>query len=424
MPSIDPLKQREFAVDVVRRLREANFEAYWAGGCVRDQLLNRTPYDYDVATSAHPEEIRAVFRHRKTLAVGAAFGVMTVVGPRRAGQVEVTTFRQDVSYSDGRHPDKIAFSSPEEDAQRRDFTINGMFFDPLDNRVVDFVGGPTDIERRILRAIGDARQRFTEDKLRMLRAIRFASILDFGLEEKTLAAIGEMADQISVVSAERIAGEVQIMLVHPSRVQAVRRLHETGLLKAILPEAAEIADDRESAAWQKTLALLGAIDESTFPLSMAAIFFMTAIVDLPEVVGQRWKLSRDEIDRFAWLLEHRRSLVDASRRPWSQVQPLMVHPGIDELIRLHAAEAAVGMPIDLADVEFAIEQRRRPSEELNPPPLIDGQDLIALGIPRGPVFALLLNAAREAQLDGKIKSQAEALTLVSQRWQEERRPQN
>ncbi len=392
---IDPLKQRALPSKWFASCAKHGFEAYWAGGCVRDQLLRRTPYDYDVATSAHPEEIRRVFQHRKTLAVGAAFGVMTVVGPRGAGQVEVTTFRQDVSYSDGRHPDRIAFSSPEEDAKRRDFTINGMFFDPLEERVVDFVGGQADVQRRIVRAIGKARQRFTEDKLRMLRAIRFASIFDFELEEATLAAICEMADQITVVSAERIAGEMRIMLLHPSRIEAVRRLHETGLLKAILPETAEISDDRESDRWERSLSLLGVIEESTFPLSMAAIFFTTANSDLPEVVGQRWKLARDEIDRFAWLLDHRSALVGASRRPWSQVQPLIVHPGALELIRLHAAEAAIRMPVDSADVEFATAQRQRPIEELNPPPLVDGKDLIGLGIPRGPVFAQLLKAARE-----------------------------
>src|SRR5262249_1299501 len=173
MSKLDPQKQREFAVEVVRQLRDHGFQAYWAGGCVRDHLLERTPKDYDVATSAHPEEIRSVFSHRKTLSIGAAFGVMTVLGPRAAGQIEVGTFRQDVSYSDGRHPDKIAFSSPEEDAQRRDFTINGMFYDPLVEQVIDYVGGEADLKLGVIRAIGNAHERFTEDKLRMLRAVRF-----------------------------------------------------------------------------------------------------------------------------------------------------------------------------------------------------------------------------------------------------------
>jgi len=242
VPHVDPEKQREFAVEVVRQLREHGFEAYWAGGCVRDQLLGRAPYDYDVATSAHPEEIRRVFKHRKTLAVGAAFGVMTVLGTRGAGQIEVATFRQDVGYSDGRHPDRIAFSSPEQDAQRRDFTINGMFYDPLENRIIDFVGGEADLKNRIVRAIGDARQRIAEDKLRMLRAVRFASIFDFRLEANTRDAICDMAPQVTVVSAERIADEMRIVLVHPARIRAIELLKTSGLLQAILPDAAALGD--------------------------------------------------------------------------------------------------------------------------------------------------------------------------------------
>src|SRR5260370_28077261 len=166
MPHLVHEKQRRFAVEVVEELRAAGFAAYWAGGCVRDQLLGRTPWDYDVATGAKPEEIRGLFGRRRTLAIGAAFGVITVLGPPEAGQVEVTTFRRDAGYSDGRHPDRVTFTSPEEDARRRDFTINGMFYDPLADRVIDFVGGADDLRARIVRAIGLARERFAEDKLR------------------------------------------------------------------------------------------------------------------------------------------------------------------------------------------------------------------------------------------------------------------
>ncbi len=169
MSQIDSHKQREFAIDVVRRLREHAYEAYWAGGCVRDQLLGKPPKDFDVATSAKPDEIRQVFGPRRTIAIGAAFGVITVVGPRSAGQIEVATFRQDASYSDGRHPDSVQFSTPAADAERRDFTINGMFYDPVDDRVIDFVGGRDDLARQIIRAIGDPPARFAEDKLRLLR---------------------------------------------------------------------------------------------------------------------------------------------------------------------------------------------------------------------------------------------------------------
>jgi poly(A) polymerase len=404
VPHVVPENQREFAVEVVRQLRDHGFEAYWAGGCVRDQLLSRTPYDYDVATSAHPEEIRRVFKHRKTLAVGAAFGVMTVLGPRGAGQIEVATFRQDVGYSDGRHPDRIAFSSPQQDAQRRDFTINGMFYDPLEQRVIDYVGGETDLRNGIVRAIGDARQRIAEDKLRMLRAVRFASIFDFHLEASTRAAICDMASEVTVVSAERIADEMRIILVHPARVRAIEMLKATGLLPAILPGAAGQLGERETA-------LLAALDAPTFPLAMSVLLHAVPNADVAETVGQRWRLARAETERIAWLIANQRSLSGASTQPWSQLQPLLVRPGADELIAFHAARAAVGTA-DPHDVEFCRTQLQRPTLELDPPVLLTGDDLIGLGIPRGPVYARLLKAVRAAQLDGLLANRTEALALA------------
>ena len=174
--------QREFALEIVEQLRAAGFEALWAGGCVRDQLLGLAPKDYDVATSATPDEIRDLFGRRRTLAIGASFGVITVLGPRAAGQIEVATFRTDAAYSDGRHPDSVTFTTAEHDAARRDFTINGLFFDPVAEAVVDYVNGRDDLERKTIRAIGDPAARIAEDKLRMLRAVRFAATFDFHIE--------------------------------------------------------------------------------------------------------------------------------------------------------------------------------------------------------------------------------------------------
>ncbi len=402
--NIDPAKQREFAIEVVRRLREASFEAYWAGGCVRDQLLNRTPYDYDVATSAHPEEIRGVFRHRKTLSIGAAFGVMTVVGPGGAGHVEVATFRQDVSYSDGRHPDRIAFSSPEEDAKRRDFTINGMFYDPIDDKLVDFVGGQADLNRQIVRAIGDPRQRFTEDKLRMLRAIRFAAIFNFELDAETQAAIREMADQITVVSAERIAGEMRIMLVHPARARVLDLLNESQLLLALLPEVANLAAKKP---WAGPLSQL---TEPSFALAMAVLLTSASDQDISigAKIGRRWHLANHEIDRLDWLLKNRTVLLDATKKKWSQLQPILAHEGAADLVAIYAV-----MPgTDPADVDFCRHQLRRQREELDPEPLITGNDLIELGVRPGPVFSTLLQLARDSQLNGHVRDRQSALALV------------
>ena len=426
MKQLIPEKQREFAIEVVRQLRDHGHQAYWAGGCVRDHLLGRTPYDFDVATSAHPEQIRAVFHHRKTLAIGAAFGVMTVVGPRGAGQVEVTTFRQDVSYSDGRHPDRITFSSPEEDAKRRDFTINGMFYDPLSDQITDFVGGEADLREGLVRAIGDPRARFTEDKLRMLRAVRFVSIFNFRFEEQTSAAIREMAPQVTVVSAERIADEMRIVLVHPARARAVASMQSLGLLPAILPELNSFLESESDAAatdfdaasvtpnstrWRQMLAMLHWLQQPSFALALAVLLHAADGSDLAEAVGRRWRLSRRETDRLAWLLARRIDLSDAQTKQWSVLQPLLASDGAAELIELHSVQAKLGQ-LDQADVAFCREQLKRSAEDLNPSPLVGGADLIAHGIPRGPVFAKLLEQARAAQLDGLVRDRARAMEFV------------
>src|SRR6478609_9961704 len=225
------MTEREFAIDVVRRLRAAGFEALWAGGCVRDELLGLPPRDYDVATSAKPDQIRDLFGHRRTLPIGASFGVITVLGPRAAGQIEVATFRTDATYSDGRHPDSVTFTTAEHDAQRRDFTINGLFYDPVAKQVVDYVGGQQDLKDHILRAIGDPRLRLSEDKLRMLRAVRFAAAFNFTVDPDTLLAIQKLAPEINSVSAERVGSEIRRMLVDPNRAIALSLLGETNLLR-------------------------------------------------------------------------------------------------------------------------------------------------------------------------------------------------
>jgi poly(A) polymerase len=428
MPTLIPQRQREFAVEVVHTLREAGHEAYWAGGCVRDQLLGRTPYDYDVATAAHPPEIRRLFGRRRTLAIGAAFGVITVLGPEGAGQIEVATFREDAAYSDGRHPDRVTFSTAEADAQRRDFTINGMFFDPLENKILDFVGGRADLERRLVRAIGQPRQRFDEDKLRMLRAVRFAAIFDFALEAATLKAIREMASQVTIVSPERIAAEMRILLVHPSRARSVELLDQTGLLPVLLPEVAAAVQQGSPSSntvkadpWRRLLDMLAALETPSFALALATLLHG---VDRPEAareVGRRWRLSHKEVEHAAWLLEHRHVPAQARELPWSQLQPLLARSDAADLIRLAEAQARVGLT-DPAAVEHCRTLLHLPEEELNPPPLLTGADLIDLQVPRGPVYARLLHQVRVAQLDHQINSRHEALELVQRLLRETETP--
>ena len=419
---IDPQASRQFAVEVVRKLREAGFEALWAGGCVRDQLLGGEPKDYDVATSARPEEIRDLFGRRRTLAIGASFGVITVVGPKPAGQIEVATFRRDATYSDGRHPDSVAFSNAEEDAQRRDFTINGLFYDPLTNVVIDYVGGQADLRLGIVRAIRDPRERFAEDKLRMLRAVRFTATFAFALDPHTLEAIREQADEIVIVSAERIAAEMRRMLVHRHRARAVELLHHARLLDIILPEAKVLSPESDEppnesrgAIWQRTLAMLHSLEAPTFAVALAALLrelpTPSAADDIAELAGERWRLSRDEVTRASWLLKHERLGRHADTLPWPQVQRVLIQEGAAYLLGyLQALAAMTGGGKNALD--FIASKLALPLAELNPTPLLTGDDLRRAGWKPGPHFRTVLEAVRDAQLIGEITSQDEALAFA------------
>jgi tRNA nucleotidyltransferase/poly(A) polymerase len=386
---------------------------------VRDRLLGRTPKDYDVGTTATPQQIRDVFGHKKTIPVGAQFGVIAVLGPKGAGQIEVATFRRDTTYSDGRHPDSVEFSTPEADAHRRDFTINGLFYDPLEDRVIDFIGGVDDLGRGIVRAIGAPRARFEEDKLRLLRAVRFAATFDFTLDLPTREALEAMVGELHVVSAERIAAEMRLMLVHRRRAAAVDLLQDVGLLSVILPELATANEAGKTTArgragdeaWLAALDTLDALAEPGFPLALAALLY--PFVDGPGTiaVGRRWKLSNTEMKRARWLVENGQALVGAQEMPWSRVQPMLVSEGILELVALHEAIATAGGR-QSDEAAWCRQVLQLPSDKLDPAPLVNGDDLIAHGVPRGKLFQRLLGAVREAQLDAKIATKAEALALV------------
>ncbi len=410
MSNLDPEQQRRFALRVVRRLRKAGFTAYWAGGCVRDLLLGRVPKDYDVATDARPEQVRELFGHRRTLAVGEAFGVIVVLGPRGAGQVEVATFRRDDRYSDGRHPDRVYFSNDRQDALRRDFTINGLFYDPDGDRVIDYVGGREDLQRGIIRAIGNPFDRFAEDKLRMLRAVRFAAVFGFAIEEQTLAAIREMASQITTVSAERIAGEMELALQCDNRAAAVEMLLHTGLADAVLPEIVP-RSPTSRARLEENLLVMRHLRSPTFPAAMAALLHGIVRPDQVGQIARRWRLSNQYAASIRWLLEHYHSLDRAPENPWSTVQPVLVDPRIDQLVNLLEARAQCNWASE--DVLRWIEEKRRIDRAvLDPPPLLTGNDLIERGVPRGPIYGRLLHQVRCAQLDGQISTKEQAIDLV------------
>ena len=415
------ISQREFAGQVVRQLANAGFTAFWAGGCVRDLLVGREPRDYDVATSARPEQVREVFGKRSTLSVGESFGVIVVLGPKSAGQVDVATFRSDGNYIDGRRPESVVFSSPEEDAQRRDFTINGMFYDPIKKEVMDFVGGEQDLVAGVVRAIGDPHARMKEDKLRMLRAVRFAATFDFELDVATAEAVQSMSDQISVVSAERVAQELRRMLVDRHRGRAVELCNDAGLLLRIIPELKAVVCDRE--CWTQFHKGLASLVEPDFALVFGLLLDsaigatkQTGTIDsrLSEVVGRRLKLANQEIDDAAWLLRHRRAFDNAADLPLSRLKRILANSLAPELIALVRARtlARGETPGDVDFCEHYLKTTDR--DVLDPSPLISGDDLIKAGFRPGPKFKDVLDRVRDAQLNLQISNAAEALELAAQ----------
>lgn len=406
-PDPDACPKRKLALDVVRRLRANGHQAVWAGGCVRDMLLGATPEDYDVATDAAPERVRRLFPH--TIPVGISFGVVRVIGPRAGGEIEVATFRSDGAYTDGRRPDSVTFGCPREDAKRRDFTINGMFYDPVADEVLDYVGGRADLENRYLRAIGDPEARFREDKLRLVRAVRFAARLAMTIEPETRAAIQRMAPQIRVVAPERIAQELRKMLVHPRRAEAARLLRETGLLRALFPRLDELSEDDWNGVLRALAALPGTVE---FPVALAALFASLG-PEAVERVADELRLSNQERDDAVWLVAHREALRDAAGQSLSKLKRLLASPRIESLLELREAlDAAEGRPsIDAAHARAQL--RDEPNGPINPPPLLSGADLIAAGYPPGPLFARILDRVRDEQLENRLATREEALALVA-----------
>ncbi len=406
---------RAFAVRAVRRLRDAGFTAYWAGGCVRDLLMGLTPSDYDIATDAEPDQVRNLFGRRWTIAVGEAFGVILVRGRPGEGDVEVATFRTEGRYLDGRRPESVRYSSPEEDAFRRDFTINGMFYDPLDERVIDYVGGRIDLAAGLVRAIGDPVERFREDKLRMLRAVRMTARFGFQLDPATAAAVRDHRTEIAVVSRERIAQELKKMLEHERRVQAMELAWQLGLLAAAFPDwplpSADAVPGDAAAGWHRQMARLAALTDPSFALSLAALWMELAPA-LVHHLARGLRLSNEITDRVTRLVEDAALVHAVSSWPLARVKRLLADPIHVDLLALVRADA-VARSASLEDVTHLATWRGRLSpEEINPPQLVTGQDLIAAGLRPGPDFKHWLDTIRDAQLNGDIHSRDEALALA------------
>lgn len=423
---------------VASRLHEAGFIAWFAGGCVRDRLRGVEPNDFDIATNAHPQDVQRLFP--RNVAVGAHFGVIVVLDGSHA--FEVATFRSDEAYLDGRRPTGVRFTTPQEDAERRDFTINAMFYDPVKEEVVDYVNGRQDLEKKVLRAVGDANERFAEDKLRMLRAIRFATTLDFALEANTWQAIKKSATEVQVVSAERIRDELLKIFRSPSRVQGLDMLDASGLLAIILPEISNLHGCEqppqfhpEGDVFVHTRLML----EMLPPFVPDSVFLSVLFHDIGkpatfsydptedrirfsghDAIGakmtlevmQRFRFSNEEIERVVAAVANHMVFKDVTKMRVAKLKRFMARPDFDREIQLHRVDCASSHG-DLSNIEFLkFKAEEFANEPLIPPPLITGKDLIGLGLKPSPLFKELLDTVETAQLENRISTRDEALQLV------------
>ncbi|MCK6472509.1 MAG: CCA tRNA nucleotidyltransferase [Planctomycetes bacterium] len=428
---------RAFAEAIVRRLAGAGYRALFAGGCVRDMELGRTPKDWDVATSARPEQVQALFP--RTVAVGEAFGVVRVLDqgddPR---QVEVATFRTESGYSDGRHPDQVAFADEKADVQRRDFTVNGLLFDPLTNEVLDYVGGRADLKAKVLRAIGDPDARFREDKLRLLRAVRFAAELGFSIEPATLAAVCAHASEVTAVSAERIRDELEKMLTGPDPRGAFELLHETGLLPVVLPEVAALCGVEqppefhpEGDVWVHTLMLLEQLQHATVTLALGALlhdigkpptYTKTDRVrfnehekvgaEMAAQVLERLRFPGEVIERVGDLVKQHMAFKDVPRMRPAKLKRFLRQPHFDEHLALHRLDCMASHGKLDAHAYCEAKLAELGEEDLRPAPLIDGNDLKALGLVPGPLYGKILSEVEDLQLEGGLTTPEQALAHV------------
>jgi len=437
---------------IVVELRRAGYEAYFAGGCVRDLLLGVAAKDFDVATSAHPDIVLTLFP--KTFAVGAHFGVVLVCDDVDGAEIvtEVATFRSDGAYLDGRHPAEVRFAtSAREDVLRRDFTINGMMLDPvlqratcnLTSSLLDYVGGQNDLRAGLIRAIGEPHRRFEEDKLRMLRAVRFAARFDYAIELETEAALRELAPGIGQVSRERVRDELTRMLTEGHARRAFELLDQTGLLRQVLPEIARLHGvdqppeyHPEGDVWVHTLLLLEKLPAGV-PATLAwgallhdvgkpATFshrppdrirfngHVEVGVKIAHEILRRLRFSNEDCDQILSLVENHMRFGDVEKMKESTLKRFFRLPRFDEHLELHRIDC-LSSHGDLSLWEFAKRRREElPEEEVRPVLLVTGSDLIAAGYAPGPRFKEMLAAAEDAQLEGRIRTREEGLALIAE----------
>lgn len=435
--------KREAATEIVRRLRSEGYQAYLVGGCVRDLVMGREPKDYDVATDDTPDKVLKLYP--ESLTVGAQFGVVVV--QREQANVEVATFRSDGRYSDGRHPSEVRFAkTPEEDVRRRDFTINGLLYDPLEDKVLDYVGGQADIRGRRIRTIGDPVERFSEDRLRMLRAVRFAARFGFTLDPAALEAIRRLAPEIREVSAERVRDEILKILTEGRARRGFELLDETALLKEVLPEVKAMQGvaqppefHPEGDVWTHTLLMLEGLRAPRPTLALGVLLHdvgkpptfsvrerirfdnhVEVGAAMAEAICGRLRLSSRETERVVELVRHHLRFKDFPRMRRSTQLRFLRMEGFREHLELHRLDCLASHG-ELGNYELARRMlEETPAEEIKPKPLVRGDDLIAQGYTPGPLFKKILQAVEDAQLEGRIHSRDDALRMVAEQFPQPR----
>ena len=434
------LSPRDIAKEIVARLQGAGFGAFWVGGCVRDFLIGREPQDFDIATDAKPEQVEKLFR--KTIPVGKKFGVIIVV--EGGQQFQVATFRAEADYQDGRRPEKIIFANAEADASRRDFTVNGLFYDPLTEKIHDWVGGEKDLRAKIIRTIGAPEERFGEDHLRMLRAVRFAAQLNFEIEPKTFSAIQTLAPKIKIISAERVRDELMKLFSPPHAARGLVLLRDSGLLEHILPElAATIHCDQspdyhpEGSVFNHLCLMLEKMPAGADPALPWAVLLhdiakpVTAArdaatgkihfygheqvgADMAEQILARLKFSNQQIAEIVACVRHHMQFKDVLQMRKATLRRLLLRATFPLELELHRLDC-LGSAGNLEHYDFLVAQAEalKAQPQLHPP-LLTGNDLIALGVPPGKALGALLAEIRERQLADELKTPDAARAWVRQ----------
>lgn len=428
------------ALLAVQTLRRAGYEALWVGGCVRDKLLNLPIQEIDIATSASPESVMKLFP--KTITVGARFGVVIVILENI--KIEIATFRSDGAYLDNRHPSEVHFSDARQDAMRRDFTINALFWDPIKNELLDFVNGREDLQKGILRCIGNAENRFQEDALRLLRAVRFSARFNFPIEDKTWQAMASCSSLIKKISAERIRDELIKIFTGNNRGWALSMLETSGILKEILPEAQALKGvsqpekfHPEGDCFEHTKRALDALRNPSATLAFGCLLHdigkpptyteaerirfdghtKTGAL-MADAICRRLCFSNNERETITDLVARHMHFLSVTEMRLSTLRKFLSHPNIAEDLELHRADCLASHG-GLDNYDFCVEKLeefRAEKKEIIPPPLVTGEDLIKAGYKPGPLFKEILNRIQEAQLEAEIKERADALALVAREF--------